>query len=65
MGTNKSLENWFNHLIAVDIVVRHQALNGPDGFECALIRHLLQQGLVLLGIPEEQVHALWQSQFDI
>ncbi len=53
------------YLIAVNVVVGHQALNGPDGLECALICHLFKQSLIFLRIPEEEVHALWQSQFDI
>jgi hypothetical protein len=45
-------------LIAVDVVIRDEALDGSDGFERTLACHLLQKFFILLAVPQKQVNAL-------
>ena len=55
---------WRVHLIAVDIVVRHETLDSSDGVERTLTGHLLQHFLVLFAVAEEEIDALCKSQFN-
>ena len=60
---NNSGEEASSYLITVNMVVGHQALDGPDGIQGSLTRDLLKQLLVLLTEAEEEVNALLQSKF--
>ncbi len=60
-----AVSNTAAHLIAVDVVVGDESLDGADGLDDALAGHLAQQPLVLAAVAQEQVHALRQRQLDL